>query len=70
VTGQGVASCWGCTHRRARLRAGKSSTWCAKYRTIPTARCADYLYQAKAIAQAMDYYRRGSLKHRTAGSDK
>lgn len=57
-----VKNCWGCVHRSSRLRGSTPRSWCGKYHTVTSTRCADYTYKPKAVETVLRYLRRTSLK--------
>lgn len=57
MTGQ-HKNCWGCVHRKSRMRGTEPRSWCGKYKTTTNERCIDYCYRPKAIAQALTFFKR------------
>jgi len=51
-------TCWGCIHRKSRLRGAEPRSWCGKYKTVTNNRCIDYVFKRKAIRQALDFFKR------------
>ena len=62
MTAQHHDTCAGCTHARRRLRWSKPRIWCARFGKLHETGCIDYQSKRTAIAKALDYYQRSSLK--------
>ncbi len=56
------ATCTGCANAQPRFRMSKPALHCLRYHTPAMARCLDYRTQRTAIAAALDYLKRTSLK--------
>ena len=53
-----IKNCWGCVHRKSRLRGTEPRSWCGKFKTVTNARCIDYLYKPKAVDLALRFFKR------------
>ena len=62
ATEQTTKNCWGCAHRTSRIRGSKPRNWCKKYHTATDTRCIDYCYKPKAVAQALQWFKRMAIR--------
>ena len=61
MSGQG-AECTGCAQAQRRYRGTVPRLWCQRFHQPALARCLDYRTKRTAIAVALDYLKRTSLK--------
>ncbi len=57
-----TALCTGCTHAQRRFRSTTPRLWCQRLHAQATARCIHYRTKRSAIAIALDYLKRTSIK--------
>jgi hypothetical protein len=57
-----ASTCTGCAQSQRRFRSTTPRLWCTRYHTPALARCIDYRTKRSAIATAMDYLKRSSIK--------
>ena len=62
MTGNGKRTCYGCVHRKSRMRGNEPRNWCGKYHTATSERCIDYCYRPKAIDLALRFFARMGRK--------
>ena len=53
-----IRNCWGCVHRKSRMRGTEPRSWCGKYKTVTAVRCIDYRYKPTAIDLALRFFKR------------
>jgi hypothetical protein len=56
------ATCNGCAQAQRRFRSAVPRLWCQRFHQPALARCIDYRTKRSAIATALDYLKRGSIK--------
>jgi len=62
MTTSAPAECTGCAQAQRRFRGTVPRLWCQRFHQPAMARCLDYRTKRAAIAIALDYLKRTSIK--------